>query len=556
MLSKKREKVGCPRFAMFLKNKLLPLVSLILFSALILGYLWWGKFQYHHGYLLFVAYVGGVVVVVVNHLYHRDTFKRLGLRYDNFWRAARWYGGLTLALGAIISALGLWKGNVRLDRWSDVYTYFPWAIIQQYVLQNFLRLRSENLLGSAMAPSSAGRGSMGPVLLAVTLFAVYHLPNYPLIALTFIGGLFWCFLFVRIPNLFWVCLSQAFLTTIFLLFFKYGFVNQFQVGSPGYRYEFYGSGVKVAAGYDADNNPVIATLPGSDKGTKALVRIFTMEGRKLAQWEAFQELDFSGEISVGDLGFGPGDELAVTPGPGPYNPPLVRVFDFKGNLLEEFQPDNLDHGYGAWISIHCGKLYICPGPGPASPQQVFEFSPRGLLLRNWEFDNLGLVNGLRTAALCWDNSPGENLSFPHRQQRHGLLLWASDISVNPSTVFLYDTAQDSSRSFETLTTSFGVNSTLIRLVGNRLGVGVAPGPLQGYPPLIQVFDLNGEKLNDFFAFNDPKSCGSNIAAVDIDGDGEDELVLGEGIGPGRPPLVRIYRLNGQLVARWKAYEES
>ncbi len=538
-----------------LKKKLFSLVSLILFSTLIMGYLWWGKFQYHHVYLLFVAYVGGVVVVVVNHLYHRDTFKRLGLRYDNFWRAARWYGGLTLAWGVIISALGLWKGNVRLDRWSDVYLYFPWAIIQQYVLQNFLRLRSEDLFGSAKAPSSVGRGSMGSVLLAVTLFAVYHLPNYPLITLTVIGGLFWCFLFVRIPNLFWAWLSQAFLTTIFLLFFKYGVVKQFQVGSPGYRYEFYGSGVKVTAGYNAENNPVIATLPGSDRGTKALVRIFTIEGCKLAEWDAFQELDFSGEISMGDLGFGPGDELAITPGPGPYNPPLVRVFDLKGNLLKEFRPDDLDHGYGAWVSIYCRRLYICPGPGPGRPQQVFEFNPEGRLLRKWEFSDLDLVNGIRVAALCSDNSPGEKLSFPHRQQRHSLLLWASDISVNPSTVFLYDTVEDSDRSFETLPTTFGVNTTLIKLAGNRLGIGVAPGPLQGYPPLIKIFDFKGEKLHDFFAFDDPNSCGSNIAAVDIDGDGEDELVLGEGIGPDRPSQVRIYRLNGQLVAGWKAYEE-
>jgi hypothetical protein len=310
----------------------------------------------------------------------------------------------------------------------------------------------------------------------------------------------------------------------------------------------------VAAGYDVHKSPIIATLPGADKGTKAHVRIFTPGGNRLAEWDVFEHLDFSGELAVGDLGFGPGDEVAVAPGPGPNNPPLVRIFDLRGNLLGQFEPD-LDWGYGAWISIHCGKLYVCPGPGPGRPQQVMELSPEGQLFRQWQFDDLGLVNGLRAVALCSDTKLTENLSPVHDRQTGGLLMWASDISVNMSRIFVYDIAHRSLRSFETLTTDFGVNATLVKLAENRLGVAVAPGPLQGFPPMVQVFDLNGVKLRDFLAFEDPRSCGSNIAAVDIDGDGEDEVVLGEGIGPERPSLVRIYRLNGRLVKRWKAYEE-
>ena len=538
-----------------LGKKLFAFFSLGLFSALIFGYLWWGRFQYYHAQYIFVVFAGGLFLVAANHLYHRDTFGKLGFRLDNFRRAARWYGGTTLVLGAGIAVLGWLSGGLRLDRWSDLVTYFAWAAVQQYLLQNFLRLRSEDLVGSVKTASSAIGGSLMPVLLAATLFALYHLPNYPLVCMTFMGGLLWCFLYALIPNFFWAWLSQAFLVTIILLFFKYNVANQFQVGLPGYRYPFYGSGVKVAAGYDADKNPVIATLPGADKGTKAHVKIFTVGGLLLAEWDAFEELEFSGEISVGELGFDPGDEVAIAAGPGPNNPPLVRIFDLSGNLLGQFEVDGLDRGFGAWTSIHCRKLYVSPGPGPGRPQQVFEFSPAGQLLSQWEFDDLGLVNGLRTAALCSDTALKESLSPVPQIETSTLLMWASDISVNPSTLFLYDIVQRSLRSVETLGTDFGVNLTLVQLAGNRLGVGVAPGPLHGYPPLIQGFDLKGGKLWTFFAFEDPDSYGSNIAAVDIDGDGEDELVLGEGIGPERPPLVRVIRLNGQLVASWKAYQE-
>ncbi len=539
-----------------LRKRLFALFSLVLFSVLIFGYLWWGRFQYYHQPFIVVVYAGALLLVVANHRYQRDTLKKMGLRMDNFAIAAAWYGGATLLLGVLIGAFGWLAGSWRLDRWSDLATYFLWAAAQQYLLQNFLRLRSENLLARPGAGSAFSfRGSLVPALLAAALFALYHLPNYPLVALTFLAGVFWCLLFALIPNLFWAWMSQAVLATVFMLFFKYSLVNQLQVGLPGYRYQFYGGGVKVAAGYDAGNEAVIATLPGADKGTRALVRIFSAEGRRLAEWTAFEELEFSGEISVGDLGFGPGDEVAVAPGPGPGNPPLIRIFDLTGKLLQEFRADDLNQGYGAWVSIHCKRLYLCPGPGPGRPQQVLEFDPDGRGLRQWKFPDLNLVNGLRAAALCSQDVVTKSPSSTGSAQGSHLLMWASDISINPSTMFVYDTVEASLRWFETLTTDHGVNATLVKLAENRLALGVAPGPLRGHPPLIQGFDLSGDRLWSFYAFKDPESYGSNLAAVDIDGDGEDELVVGEGIGLERPPLVRLYRLNGQLIANWNAYPE-
>lgn len=540
-----------------LQKRLFALFSLILFSVLILGYLWWGRFEYHHKQFIIVTYVGALLLVVFNHWYQRDTLKVLGLRADNFATAAVWYGGCSLLLGILIGILGWWAGSWRLDRWKDLLTYCVWAAAQQYLLQNFLRLRSENLLARRGAVSSFSiRSTLGPALLAAALFALYHLPNYPLVAITFLAGLFWCVLFALIPNLFWAWISQAALATVFMLFFKYSLMGQFQVGLPGYRYQFYGGGVKVAAGYNANNQAVIATLPGADKRVQAFVKVFTAEGHQTAEWNAFEGLEFSGEISVGDLGFGPGDEVAVTPGPGTRNPPFVRIFDLSGELLQEFEAEDLDAGYGAWVSIHCKKLYLSPGPGPGRPQQVLEFSPGGQNLRQWKFTNLNLVNGLRSAVICSDNIPQPGASSVQSKVGDNLLMWASDISINPSTVFVYDTLEKSLRSFETLTTDFGVNATLVKLGDNRLALGVAPGPLQGYPPLIQGFDLNGEKLWDFLAFKDPQSFGSNLTAVDINGDGEDELVLGEGVGSGRLPLVRIYQLDGHPITEWNAYPDD
>ncbi len=44
-----------------------------------------------------------------------------------------------------------------------------------------------------------------------------------------------------------------------------------------------------------------------------------------------------------------------------------------------------------------------------------------------------------------------------------------------------------------------------------------------------------------------ETCGSHIGSVDLNGDGTDEILLGEGTELGQPHLVRIYSLDGDLL---------
>jgi hypothetical protein len=514
--------------------RMFSLVSLVLFSGLVMAYLWAGKFAYYHRLLLLVTYVSGTVIVLANHLYHRDGAARLGLRFDNLARATRLWGTVTAVLALVVVAFGAWIGEVRLDRWSDVYTYAVWAGLQQYLLQNFLRPRSEEALG--------GRRDGGAVVAAL-LFALFHLPNIPLMAVALAGGLLWCLLFARVPSFPWAWLSQAVLSLCLMVFLKYGHLDQLQVGKAGYRYSYYGGGVTVAGGYDAKRRPFVATLPGPDKGVPSLVRVFDLEGRLQSEWTAFEQFDFSGHLAVGDLGFEDGDEVVVAPGPGPGNPPLVRIFTPDGRALAEIDPPLPGSGYGAWVSVGCATLLVTPGPAPGAGGTVLRLSARGDVLARHTFD-LGLENSLRAVALCGQ---------PNRPEAGELLLWASPIAVNPSTVFVYDPVTRQMSSFDLLKTTFGLNAVPLWLGPGQRGIAMTPGPLEGYPPLVFISDLSGKTTSQFGGSQDRKSHGSNIAAVDADGDGRDEIILGEGIGRGRPTTIRLFTQDARLIRQWEAY---
>lgn len=525
-------------------KKLWALISLLLASALIAGYLWWGKFQYSHEFWERITYLGCFFLLLSNHLIQGDTRKRLGLRVDNWRRAVKWYGSVTLALVCVILLFATFWGNPTYPGALALASYFLWAGIQQYFLQNFLRIRAEDFVARKEGPVS----QLIPAIVAAAIFAGLHWPNQLLTILTFLAGLFWCLLFTQVPSFPAVWVSQAVLGIGLVFFFKTWPLDEFQVGREGHRFDYYGEGVIVSGGYDAQGSPFIATVPGWDLGVEALIRIFRTDGVQLSQWVAFPGFDFSARLDVGDLSPLAGDEVVAAPGPGSANPPLIRVFSTEGVLLNEFMASEIQTGFGAWVSVACGKLYVAPGPAPDAPPVVYEFTAEGEKLREWHFDETGFLNGLKATAVCTTCELGE---CDTRQ----IIVWGTEISVNPSTVIVLDLESGRRTSLETLPTTFGLNAAIADLGERGLAVAVSPGPLKGYPAWVQLysFSRNFELIREFAPYTDHDMYGANLAALDIDGDGVDELAMGEGIGRNRPSTVRIVNYAGEIIEKWEAY---
>lgn len=527
-------------------KKLWAFLSILLFVTTVLGYLWWGRFQYHHKFYLLLTYIVGLALIAGSHWYFSDQWKTLGMSRDNWKRAVGAWGLLTLVGWIILLLAGLRWGEFSAVAGAGIGFYGIWALLQQHVLQNFLRLRLQELFSPQ---DERHRNRPFTCLLVSSIsagaFALLHLPNLTLSMVTFAAAFGWCLLFFYVPSLFGAWFSHVVLGSTLLFFFKYGALGPFQGGPPYFRYESYGDGVQVAGGYDSSGRPFIATVPGPDLSAKSRVRVFDVQGSLLSEWTAFPDLGYSGRIAVGDVGFKAGDEIIVLPGPGKGNPALVRIYNTAGELIKEFLAKDMPSTYGAYPAVVCSEIYLAQGPGPGSPQLLSRYNADGQRIAGRDFsEELDLVNGLRALPIA-EPCPAEE--FPR------LLLYGSGVAVNTSGFWLVDAGNTSFQ--ETFGTTYGLNMTTVQL-GQSVGVAVAPGPLVGYPPWIKVFSLSGEwkQLYDFVPYSDRETAGTNIAALDIDADGVDELILGEGAAPGRPPVVRLVSLQGRVLSQWRAYD--
>ena len=144
--------------------------------------------------------------MLVSNVLHRDSFQRLGIRFDNLARAARMMLPPTAIAASVVVALGLILSSPRLSLQRLLLNfgyYILWGFAQQYALQGFILLRLLDGGLTRRAPQAAA-----------ALFALVHFPNPGLVVMTFSGGWMWCALFRREPNLLMLAVSHAFLAVV------------------------------------------------------------------------------------------------------------------------------------------------------------------------------------------------------------------------------------------------------------------------------------------------------------------------------------------------------
>jgi membrane protease YdiL (CAAX protease family) len=127
--------------------------------------------------------------------------------------------GIALVLGHSVPA------NPEWPRLHNLWPYVIWAFGQQFLLQSFLYLRLESLLGSRSA-----------VAAATLLFTVAHLPNLPLTVLTFAGALFFTEMFRRYRSIYPLGIVHAMLGIAVAYTFPDSLMHHMRVGLSFWKF--------------------------------------------------------------------------------------------------------------------------------------------------------------------------------------------------------------------------------------------------------------------------------------------------------------------------------
>jgi DNA-binding beta-propeller fold protein YncE len=257
---------------------------------------------------------------------------------------------------------------------------------------------------------------------------------------------------------------------------------------------------------------------GSGEGMGPQVRIFDSTGNLKSQFFAFDSDLRNGVVvsacDVNDDGF---DEVIAAQGRGGW--PLVRIFDGYGNKLSEFYA--LDGKFLGGMNLSCGdtdgdgvhEIVVAAryGGGP----HVLVYNLQGRILTNFMAYDPNFRGGINVSTLDMDGDgrdeivTGPQFGAPHVQI----------FQIRPNEL------KRLSPGFYAFHPQYrgGVSVAGVDTDGNgvkELLIGVG----EDAAPLVKVYNIQEELLNQFYVYATTFLGGVNLAGGDVDGDGADELL--------------------------------
>lgn len=160
-----------------------------------------------------------LALMISSHRAYGESARDVGFRWDNFVAAVKLLLLPTLAAIVIVVLVSRNLSPRDPGRWRFLMVPL-WALFQQYALQGYINRRAQIIFGTGWTSA----------IVVGLLFAVIHLPNPVLFALTLAGGTIWAFIYQRTPNLFALALSHAAVSVTVALLFPPEWINSLRVG--------------------------------------------------------------------------------------------------------------------------------------------------------------------------------------------------------------------------------------------------------------------------------------------------------------------------------------
>ena len=189
------------------------------FLVVLLGLALWSRGTAQHVFSL-----AALIWVIATSIFPKRNATHLGLTSRGF-RSSVWVISVSAVLAAAFVGAAWIMGSLHpaFGARTHSYTYFAyaiWAVIQQFLLQSYLFVRFESLLGT-------GRKA---VLACAILFATVHIPNPVLTVATFAGGLVFCEIFRRYRNIYAIAIAHALLGIALAVSIPSAFHHDMRVG--------------------------------------------------------------------------------------------------------------------------------------------------------------------------------------------------------------------------------------------------------------------------------------------------------------------------------------
>jgi membrane protease YdiL (CAAX protease family) len=169
-------------------RSLAPLWEILVAYALIEGALWsLGPARYWWS-LAATVWIIGVTI------YRKPPLRDLGMSTHGLWQSL-WITGLAFVFTGICVAVATWAGTLHDYSPGGVQLratgYLIWCLEQEFILQSFMFLRLESLVGGSRA-----------VVLSALLFALAHLPSPVLTVGSLAMAWIFCSAFRRYRNIY------------------------------------------------------------------------------------------------------------------------------------------------------------------------------------------------------------------------------------------------------------------------------------------------------------------------------------------------------------------